>query len=334
MRAAVLKAFGVDQLSIEERELPEYGPGQVLLRVRAVTLNYRDLMMVRGEYDPKQKLPLVPCSDASCEVVARGAGVTDLAVGDRVCPIFARGWLAGPPTRATPRAGLGGPNDGTLAEYIVADAQNLVKPPGHLSDVQAASLACAGVTAFRALFEEGNVLPGQSVLVLGTGGVSLFALQFAKLGGASVIVTSRSSEKLARALGLGADHGVDLSTDSRFGLRVRELTQGEGVDHVIEVGGAGTLAESLRAVRAGGTISLIGVLAGGAQPSLVPVVMRNIRLQGVLVGPRASFEAMNRAIEQAKLEPVIDQSFPFSDVRAAFERLQSGRHFGKVAVVF
>jgi NADPH:quinone reductase-like Zn-dependent oxidoreductase len=335
MRAACLEAFGLDQLKITERERPSCGPGQVLIRVRAVTLNYRDLMIVRGEYDKKLRLPLVPCSDALGEVVELGAGAGDLQVGERVCPIFARGWHAGPPTRHTPRAGLGAAVDGTLAEYIVADAGDVIRPPAQLSDVAAASLCCAGVTAWRALFEEGNLLPGQAVLVLGTGGVSLFALQFAKLAGAQVIVTSRSPGKLARALALGADQGVDLSKDERFGLRVRELTGDNGVDHVIEVGGAGTLAESLRAVRAAGTISLIGVLSGsGAQPSLVPAVMRNIRLQGVLVGPRASFEAMNRAVERARLEPVIDKTFAFADVRAAFEHLQSGQHFGKVAIVF
>ena len=335
MRVASLKAFGVENLTIEERAMPSCGPSQALVRVRAVTLNYRDLLMVRGEYDPKQRLPLVPCSDALGEVVEVGSEVADLAVGDRVCPIFARGWLAGPPTRETPRSALGGPGDGTLAEYIVADAKNLVRPPAHLSDTGAASLACAGVTAWRALFEEGNLVPGQTVLVLGTGGVSLFALQFAKLVGARVIATSRSPEKLERALALGADHGIDLSSDVRFGLRVRELTADAGADHVIEVGGAGTLAESLRAVRAGGTISLIGVLSGsGPQPSLVPAVMRNIRLQGVLVGPRASFVAMNRAIEHARLEPVVDQTFPFADVQAAFDHLESGKHFGKVGIVF
>jgi NADPH:quinone reductase-like Zn-dependent oxidoreductase len=332
MQAWSLKAFGFDHLTLEDRPQPACGPGQVLLRMRAASLNYRDVLIARGEYNPKLRLPLVPCSDGLGEVVELGAGTRDLAVGDRVCPIFARGWWAGPPTRGTPQAGLGGPLDGTLSEYIVADAGDVVRAPGHLSDVQAATLACAGVTAWQALFEEGNVLPGQTVLVLGTGGVSLFALQFAKLAGARVIVTSRSRDKLERALALGADEGLDLSSDPRFGLRARELSGGAGVDHVIEVGGAGTLAESLRAVRAGGTISLIGVVAGGAQPSLVPAVMRNIRLQGVLVGPRASFEAMNRAIESARLEPVVDRTFAFSDVRAAFEHLVGGQHFGKIAI--
>jgi NADPH:quinone reductase-like Zn-dependent oxidoreductase len=217
-------AFGLENLRLEEAPRPEPGPGEVRVRVRAVSLNYRDLLMVRGEYDPRQRLPLVPCSDALGEVEELGAGVSDLVVGDRVCPIFARGWHYGPPSRETPRAALGGPNDGTLGEYVLASAGDLVRPPAHLSDVAAATLACAGVTAWRALFEEGAVAPGHTVLVIGTGGVSLFALQLAKLAGARVIVTSRNKKKLERALALGADDGIDLSEDPGFGLRARKLT--------------------------------------------------------------------------------------------------------------
>ncbi len=333
MRVVSLRGgFGLNHLVLEEQPQPACGPGQALVRVRAVSLNYRDLMMVRGEYDPKLVLPLVPCSDAAGEVVDVGPGVHRVRVGDRVCPSFARGWVAGPPTRETPRQGLGGPLPGTLSEYFLADAESLVRVPAHLSDLEASTLPCAGVTAWRALIELGALEPGQSVLIIGTGGVSSFALTFAKLAGAVAIVTSRDGAKLARAIELGADHTLDLGSDPDFGLATRKLTGDQGVDHVVEVGGAGTLAQSLRAVRAGGTISLIGVVAGGVSPSLVPAVMRNVRLQGVLVGPRASFEAMNRAVIAHALHPVIDRTFAFDESVAAFEYLASGRHFGKVCI--
>ncbi|HEV8246367.1 MAG TPA: NAD(P)-dependent alcohol dehydrogenase [Polyangiaceae bacterium] len=333
MRAICLKGgFGLDKLCLEERPQPEVGAGQALVRMRAVSLNYRDLLIVRGEYDPKLKLPLVPCSDGAGEVVSIGSGVTRVRAGDRVCPIFARGWLSGPPTRDTPRSALGGPLDGTLVEYFLADAESLVPVPAHLSDVEAATLPCAAVTAWRALIEEGGLQPGQSVLVLGTGGVSTFALAFAKLAGARVIVTSRDGAKLERARELGADETLDLGRDPEFGVRVRKLTGELGVDHVVEVGGAGTLGQSLRAVRAGGSISLIGVAAGGTPPSLIPAVMRNVRLQGVFVGPRSSFEAMNRALEAHAVRPALDRTFALEEFAAAFEQLASGRHFGKVCI--
>jgi NADPH:quinone reductase-like Zn-dependent oxidoreductase len=208
----------------------------------------------------------------------------------------------------------------------------VVRVPEHLSYAEAATLPCAGVTAWRALFDEGHLAAGETVLVLGTGGVSSFAILFAKIAGARVIVTSRDSHKLARALELGADIGIDLGKTPEFGLEVRRLTGDVGVDNVIEVGGAGTLAESLRAVRAAGTISLIGVAAAGTTPSLVPVVMRNLRLQGILVGPRSTFEAMNQAVEEHRLRPAIDSSFPLERVKEAFAHLASGRHFGKIVV--
>jgi NADPH:quinone reductase-like Zn-dependent oxidoreductase len=333
MRAVSLQGgFGVDHLVLEERPVPRVGSGEILIRLRAASLNYRDLLMIEGKYDPKVALPLIPGSDGAGEIVEVGADVTRFRVGDRVCPIFARGWLDGPPTRETPRRGLGGPLDGTLAEYLVVDAESAVTIPKHLSYLEAATLPCAAVTAFRALFEEGSLKPGQSLLVLGTGGVSTFGILLGKLAGARVIVTSRDSGKLARALALGADEGVDLGRTPEFGREVRRRTDERGVDHVLEVGGAGTLGESLRAVRAGGTISLVGVVASGKTPSLVPAVMRNIRLQGILVGSRATFESLNRAVEAHELRPVIDRTFELGSVRGAFEHLASGRHFGKICV--
>ena len=218
MRVVSLQSgFGVDHLVLEDRPVPRCGAAEILIRLRAASLNYRDLLMVEGKYDPKVALPLVPCSDGAGEVVEVGADVTRFRVGDRVCPTFARGWLDGPPTRETPRRGLGGPLDGTLAEYFVADAESAVKIPDHLSYLEAATLPCAAVTAFRALFEEGSLTPGQSLLVIGTGGVSTFAVLLGKLAGARVFVTSRDSAKLARALTLGADVGIDLGQTTSAG---------------------------------------------------------------------------------------------------------------------
>ena len=325
-------AFGRDHLRLVERDEPQPGPGELLLRLRATALNYRDLLMVEGRYNPRQPLPLVPCSDGVGEVVAMGDGVRGFAVGDRVCPLFAPRWLAGEPNRERLRSTLGGPLDGTLRERMTVAAESVVRPPAHLSDVEAACLPCAAVTAWSALVEHGRLRAGETVLVLGTGGVSLFALQIALLHGARVIVTSSSDEKLARARALGAVETVNYVREPAWGKRVRELS-GEGVDHVVEVGGAGTLAESLRAVRLGGTIHLIGVLAAGEAPlSIVPVFMQQVRIQGVLVGHRESFAALNRALALHRVKPVVDRVFPFSELPAAFDHLASGAHFGKVCV--
>ncbi|HXT22158.1 MAG TPA: NAD(P)-dependent alcohol dehydrogenase, partial [Thermoanaerobaculia bacterium] len=263
MRAwEVAEGFGRDHLRLVERADPEPAAGELLLRLRAASLNYRDLMMVEGRYNPRQPLPLVPCSDGVGEVLAVGAGARGFAVGDRVCPIFAPRWLAGEPDRERMRTTLGGPLDGTLRERMTIAAEAVVRPPEQLSDAEAASLPCAAVTAWSALVEQGRLRAGETVLVLGTGGVALFALQIALLHGARVIVTSSSDEKLERVRSMGAWETVNYTREKAWGKRVRELA-GDGVDHVIEVGGAGTLAESLRAVRMGGTVHLIGVLAGG-----------------------------------------------------------------------
>jgi NADPH:quinone reductase-like Zn-dependent oxidoreductase len=335
MRALEIRgAFGLDNLVLAERPDPrpdQLGPGQVLLRMRAASLNYRDLLTVLGQYNPKQKLPLIPCSDGVGEVVETGAGVTRVAVGDRVCPIFSQRWIAGEPTREKARSTLGGPLDGTLAERMVIDQQSLVKIPEHLTDEEAASLPCAAVTAWNALIEAGTKA-GDTVLVQGTGGVSLFALQLARLMGARVIATSSRDEKLARVRELGASDGVNYRETPEWGNRVREIA-GDGVDLVIEVGGAGTLEQSLRAVRFGGTIMLIGNLAGlDAHLKLSLVFMQRIRLLGIFVGHRESFEAMNRAIDLHRMRPVIDQVFPLEDARAAFDRMAAGGHFGKICV--
>lgn len=326
-------SFGLDHLRLTERPEPEPGPGQVLLGLRAASLNYRDLMMVRGLYNPRQPLPLVPGSDGVGVVEAVGPGVDRVAVGDRVATLLCQRWTGGEPSHERLRSTLGGPLDGTLAERMVLPQDGVAHVPEHLSDAEAATLPCAALTAWSALVTQGRLRPGEIVLVQGTGGVSIFALQLAQLAGARVIVTSSRDDKLERAHELGAWAGINYRTTPEWGKAARKLTGGRGVDHVVEVGGAGTLAESLKAIRIGGTISLIGVLAGGvSELSVVPVFMQGVRLQGILVGSRDGFEAMSRAIAQHELRPIVDRVFPFAETREAFAHLESGQHFGKVAI--
>lgn len=334
MRAVVVSGgFGLENLRMEERPDPEPGPGEVVLRMGAVSLNYRDLLMVRGSYNPRQPLPLVPASDGVGTVVAAGAGVTRVKVGDRVCPIFATGWLAGEPARDKLRTTLGGPLDGTLAELFKVSAEAVVKIPAFLSDVEAACLPCAGVTAWSALVTHGALSAGDTLLALGTGGVSIFGLQLAKTLGARVLITSSSDDKLERARELGADALINYRRDPEWGKAARDLTDGRGVDHVLEVGGAATFGHSLKAVRPGGTISIIGNLGGGStELNLLGVLMQNIRLQGVIVGHRESFEALVRAVAQNQLRPVVDRVFGFDEVAKALEHLASGNHFGKICI--
>jgi NADPH:quinone reductase-like Zn-dependent oxidoreductase len=334
MRAYELRGgFGVANLALVDRPEPRPAAGQVLLAIKAVSINYRDVLMVRGTYNPRQALPLVPLSDAAAEVLEVGPGVTRWRAGDRVLPLFAQGWLAGEATREQLATTLGGPLDGTLRERMVVHEDALVATPAHLTDEQAATLPCAALTAWSALVTRGGVRAGDVVLTLGTGGVSLFALQLARLHGATVIVTSKSDEKLARAKALGAAHGLNYGATPQWGKEARALASGVGVDHVIEVGGVGTLEQSLRAVRPGGTVSLIGVLAGYEHPvNLTPVLMQNIRIQGVMVGHRESFLAMNRALAQHRVVPVVDRVFAFTEAREALEYAASGQQVGKVCV--
>lgn len=325
--------FSLDQLTSTERPRPEPGSCQVLLRMRAVSLNYRDLLVVKGQYNPRQLLPLVPCSDGVGEVEAIGDGVTRIAVGDRVATLFCQRWYGGPPDRQKLRATLGSPLDGVLGEYLVLSEEGVVRVPDYLSDVEAATLPCAALTAWSALVTQGRVGAGDTVLVQGTGGVSLFALQIALLHGARVIVTSSRAEKLAKVRELGSWAEINYVDEPEWGKRAREMTG--GVDHVIEVGGAGTLAQSLQAVRIGGQISLIGMLAGTrTELDVLPILMQNVRIQGILVGSRDGFEAMNRALDQHQLRPVVDRVFAFADAPRAFAYLAQGRHVGKIAIDF
>ena len=325
-------SFGLDSLAVADRPEPKPGAGQVLVKMKAFSLNYRDLMMVKGLYNPKLKLPFVPLSDGVGEVVALGEGVTQVKTGARVAGSFMQKWVAGELTEAKAKSALGGALPGVLAEYMVFDAEGVVPVPLHLTDEEGATLPCAAVTAWNALVCQGQVKSGDSVLIQGTGGVSLFALQFARMHGARVIATSSSDAKLERARSLGAAEGINYKTTPDWEEKVRTLT-GQGVDHVVEVGGAGTLGKSLRAVRMGGHISLIGVLAGAAaQVNPMPVLMKQVRVQGIFVGHRDMFEAMNRAIELHQLRPVVDRVFAFTEVRPALQHLESGAHFGKVCL--
>jgi NADPH:quinone reductase-like Zn-dependent oxidoreductase len=335
MKAAVIQdGFGIENLAVVDRPELQPGPGQVVVQVYAASLNYRDLLVVQGNYNPKQPLPLIPCSDGAGEVIAVGEGVTRVSVGDRVASSFAQGWINGKPTHEKLMATtLGSPLDGMLAEQVCLSADGVVKIPDHLSYEEAATLPCAAVTAWSALVRHGNLTAGESVLALGTGGVSIFALQLAKAHGASVIITSSSDTKLERAKELGADHVVNYKEDPKWSKAVRKATNGEGVDHIIEVGGVGTMAQSMKCVRMAGNIYLIGVLAGVESPlNMLPVVMQDVRVQGVIVGPRESFEDMNRAIALHQLRPVIDATFPMAESQAALEHMASGKHFGKIVI--
>jgi len=322
---------GIDSLIAVERQVPKPGPGEVLIRVHAVSLNYRDLLIVQGRYARGLKLPVIPVSDGAGEIVEIGSGVTRVKKGDRVAGIFIQSWLGGEVSPSTPRATLGGSVDGMLAEYVVLPQDGVVHIPEHLSYEEAATLPCAAVTAWHAL-TTWTLRPGISVLAQGTGGVSVFALQFARIAGARVIVTSSSDEKLRRAAELGAADLINYKTTPDWDQKVIELT-GIGVDHIVEVGGPGTLARSMNAVRVGGRISIIGLLTGvEVTVSPMPILGKQIQVQGVFVGSREMFEAMNRAITLHKLRPVIDRVFEFDGARDAVKHLQSGAHFGKIVI--
>jgi len=324
---------GIDGLALVDKPVPTPGDGQVLVRLRAATLNYRDLITVRGGYGSRQKFPLVPVSDGAGVIERVGPGVREFAAGDRVIGSFFEGWIGGEPSEAKMRSALGGAVDGVLAEYRVFPKHALVRTPEHLSDIEAAALPCAGLTAWSAIVKLGGVKPGQTVLTQGTGGVSLFAVQFAKMCGARVIATSSSDAKIERLKQLGADYTLNYKTTPDWGKKAREWS-GHGVDLVVEVGGVGTLNESIRATRIGGTIAFIGVLAGPPPSDLrLPLmVMQQQRLQGVTVGSVEDLQAMVDAIAVNGMKPVIDRTFGFDQVRDAFAHMESGAHFGKVAI--
>lgn len=326
--------FGFENLKMVERPDPEPGRGQVVVDVEACSLNYRDFLMVAGMYNPKQKLPLIPLSDGAGVVTAVGDDVRDVAVGDRVAGTFFRDWIGRPvPPRSTLKRTRGGPLDGMLAEKVCLYEREVVPAPAHLDGVETATLPCAALTAWSALIEQGNVGPHDTVVIQGTGGVALFALQFASLGGARVIITSSSDEKLERARAMGAHETINYRSEPEWGKKVLELTEGDGASQIVELGGGDTFAQSLKAIRPGGVVHMIGVLGGVQAPfNVLPVVMQNVRLQGVLVGPRQDFERMNAAIALHELRPTVDRVVPFDEAARALEAFGKGGHFGKVAV--
>jgi NADPH:quinone reductase-like Zn-dependent oxidoreductase len=329
----VVGSFGLDNLKQVELPEPQPGPGQVLVRMRAASLNYRDLVVIKGGYGPRQKLPVIPLSDGAGEVAAVGGGVTRVKVGDRVVGCFAPAWLEGPLTQEKVDSSLGCYVDGVLAQYVLFGAETMLPIPAHLSFEEAAALPCAALTAWNALFVADHLQPGATVVVQGTGGVSLFALLSSRTAGARVILTSSSDQKLARAKELGASAGINYKTTPDWDKEVRKLTEGRGADHVVEVGGAGTFNRSLNSVRIGGMVSMIGVLAGAsAEVRTTLILFRSVRVQGIFVGSRAMMEEMNRAISAHGLHPVLDRTFPFAEAPAALRHLESGAHFGKVVV--
>ncbi len=334
MKALVVQsAFGFENIAVVDRPDPTLGPGQVLVRVRAVSLNFRDLLLVKGQYNPRLQFPRILGSDAAGEVVEVGDGATRFKVGDRVANCFMTGWSEGPITDAAAKSALGSDRDGVFAELVPIDERALVNVPEHLTFEEAATLPCAAVTAWNAL-TTAETGPGTTVLLQGTGGVSIFALQFAHALGAKALITSSSEEKLARAATLGVTAGVNYRTNPDWDKWARQQTGGSGVDVVVEVGGAGTLERSLKAVRTGGHVALIGVLAGTGAINPMMILMKAIRVQGVFVGSHAMFEEMNRVLVEKRIRPMIDRVFPFAEAGAAFKHLESGSHFGKVVMSF
>lgn len=333
MKAYQLQAHNLDSLKLIDLPEPTVGENEVLVKIKANSMNYRELLILRGGYDRNKKIPVIPASDGVGDVVSVGDGVTAFQEGDRVAGTFFRDWEAGKATEQQMNKALGGGIDGTLAEYVVFSERGLVKIPEHLSYEEAATLPCAALTAWNTL-TSGGLLPGQTVLTLGTGGVSIFALQFAKMFGAKVIITSSSDEKLERARALGADETINYRSHPEWQDKVLQLTDGVGVDLVVEVGGAGTLERSLFATRLNGYIGVIGVLTGveASGLSLARAFSNQLRLQGIYVGSRKMFEAMNTAISQHHLKPVVHDVIPFSEARRAYELLESGKHLGKIII--
>ena len=326
--------WGFDHLQLGTRPDPKPRPGEVLLRMKAASLNFRDLVVPNRGYGAfTGNLPLIPLSDGVGEVVETGAGVTRARVGDRVCPCFHQSWIGGPPDLERLTRTLGGPIDGTMAEWMCLPADGVVKVPAHLTDEQAATLPCAALTAWSAVVTYDRLGPGSRVLVQGTGGVALFALAFAKLLGCHVTILSSSDEKLAKAKSMGADVGINYTTTPEWSKLTRDSTSGRGFDHIVELGGEKTLPQSLRAIRPGGTISMIGVLSGSALSApLGQLVTRQVRLQGITVGSRDGFEAMVRAIELHRVVPVVDKVYAFEQLKEAMEALKRGAHFGKICI--
>jgi NADPH:quinone reductase-like Zn-dependent oxidoreductase len=326
--------WGMDHLRLSTRAEPQAGPGQVVVQMKASSLNYRDLVVPnRGYGSHTGTLPLIPVSDGAGVVTEVGPGVRRVAVGDRVCPTYFQRWVSGEPDLERLTQSLGGPIDGTMTEYMCLSEEGVSKVPAHLSDVEAATLPCAALTAWSALVTCSNTRPGDRVLVQGCGGVALFAVAFAKMLGAHVTVISSSEERIERVKHLGADAAINYRSTPEWAKATRDITGGRGYDLILELGGEKTLPQSLRCIRPGGTVAMIGILSGSAMAtSLGLIITRQVRLQGVTVGHRDGFEAMLRAIEQHQLKPVVDRVFAFEELKEAMAYLQSGAQFGKVCL--
>jgi NADPH:quinone reductase-like Zn-dependent oxidoreductase len=324
--------YDISSLALVEEPIPEPGARQILVRLGAVSLNYRDKLALDGEFGRNHKLPIVPASDASGTVAAVGDSVRRFKVGDRVTSIFAPQWLYGKFRVRAESAMLGVPLPGVLAEYVVLEEAGAVSTPAYLSDVEACTLPIAAVTAWSALFERCNMLPGEIVLVQGTGGVSLFALQIAKAAGATVIATSSSDEKLKRVRELGADETINYRGNPDWGAVARSLTGGVGVDHVLDVAGGESIRQSLEATKIGGNVVIVGLLqAPQFTIDILPFILQQGAIHTLSVGSRDAFEKMNRALESSRIKPVIDREYPFPDAVKAFRRLDEGP-FGKIVI--
>ncbi len=336
MRALqLIGGVGLDNLKVVELPDPVPGPDEVLVRMRAVSLNYRDLLMLEGMYGRATPLPLTPFSDGCGVVEAVGSAVTRFSPGDRVSTLFFQKWLSGKPTYESQMSALGVPVPGAGRELATFHEDGLSRVPDFLTDQQVSTLACAALTAWRAMFEDARLQPGDWVVLQGTGGVSIFGLQFAKAAGYRTIITSSSDAKLERARMLGADHLINYKSTPEWGRAAREITGGRGVDFVMEVGGGGTLTESLRSIALMGHIAIIGVLGGAAEPlQMGAMIASGARLQGVSVGSRAMFEAMCRAIETHRISPVVDKIYDFIDAKDALLAMRANAHFGKIVLEF
>jgi len=335
MKVCEIQEFGIDQLAFAERAITRPTGNQVLVKMAAASLNFRDYLMVGGKYNPKLKRPMVPLSDGAGIVEEVGPDVTRFKPGARVAGCFFQTWLEGPPTREKAGSALGGAIDGVLSEYRTFSEDGLVLVPEHLTFEEAAALPCAAVTAWHALFEHAPLSPGDAVLLQGTGGVSIFALQFAVAAGLRVIITSSSDEKLQRAKALGAHELINYKETPEWDVEARRLTAGEGVGKVIEVGGSDTMPRSLRAVRTVGSVSVIGVLSG-VEPAISPtaLLMNSLQMQGIYVGSRLMFERMNRAVTLHKIKPVVDKTLAWTEIKDALRYMESAQHFGKICLTF
>jgi NADPH:quinone reductase-like Zn-dependent oxidoreductase len=329
----IVATTGFDGLRIADRPTPKPGPRQVLVRMHAASFNWRDMMILNGGYVRGVSLPRIPLSDGAGEIVECGAEVTRVKPGDKVCSTFFQTWMTGPVFAEAQDAALGGTAEGVLSEYVVLDGDGVIKFPEHLSYEEAATLPCAALTAWHGLFEATNLRAGDTALLLGTGGVSVFGMQLARAAGANAIITSSSDAKLERAQALGATGMVNYSKNPKWADAVRALTGGRGADATLDVIGGETSKFALEALRTGGHAAIIGARSGVAGDlDRRYVLQKGLRISGINIGSRAMFEAMNRAITTAKLKPVVDKTFPLADAIAAYKDFATGRHFGKVVV--